>query len=485
MSAESLHVFTLAYPGVAVNPFGVNYKDRVDSSISFSYASSNNIRTLSTHAATTGSDRTGFLYVPELDEASACIDASAPYMYMNNVTRIKDLPSTAQVVAIAPWLSPDCTLSYLRSAQADRVTAFIFFLPDSTQGQPPAANDAAWGLGDGGQWKRYNNYPVYAIAAPPALTILNQLSLYSGNMTTAPYAADLRNRYPDTSLIRLFIDVDLGSTTGIPSIWIFLLIILVVLMTAVGFISCTMHFIQRRRRQDLRRRIVEGQVDVEALGIGRLTIPQETIDKMPLYPYSDSPPTTASSRQTKPFSTFDGSNADAQTSPQHLFQPTCAICLDDYVPSETNVRQLPCRHIYHPECIDTFLRENSSLCPLCKKSALPTGYVPIQITDFMIQRDRVLRRQRIRDAAAGRASIVRGHEERHSADPGSHMSSTEMTNMRRASIRPPASSTGRREWARRRALSMLGPHAPAEEDAQTQQISHFRRLLGRVFPGVG
>lgn len=47
-----------------------------------------------------------------------------------------------------------------------------------------------------------------------------------------------------------------------------------------------MHWVQRRRREALRRRISNGEVDLEALGIKRLTVPQDIIDKMPMYTYT-------------------------------------------------------------------------------------------------------------------------------------------------------------------------------------------------------
>lgn len=43
----------------------------------------------------------------------------------------------------------------------------------------------------------------------------------------------------------------------------------------------------------------------------------------------------------------------------------CCICLTDYDEGET-VRELPCTHIYHQSCIDTWLEVNT-LCPLCKQ----------------------------------------------------------------------------------------------------------------------
>ena len=44
---------------------------------------------------------------------------------------------------------------------------------------------------------------------------------------------------------------------------------------------------------------------------------------------------------------------------------TCCICVDDFKPGQ-EVRELPCQHLFHPSCIDEWLSEHSSVCPLCK-----------------------------------------------------------------------------------------------------------------------
>ena len=51
---------------------------------------------------------------------------------------------------------------------------------------------------------------------------------------------------------------------------------------------------------------------------------------------------------------------------------TCAICVDEFI-EEDQVRVLPCSHIFHPQCIDEWLGNHSSLCPLCKKEVPRQG----------------------------------------------------------------------------------------------------------------
>lgn len=45
----------------------------------------------------------------------------------------------------------------------------------------------------------------------------------------------------------------------------------------------------------------------------------------------------------------------------------CTICLEDFCVGE-KVKVLPCGHEYHCECIEPWLLEKSSLCPLCKQN---------------------------------------------------------------------------------------------------------------------
>lgn len=42
----------------------------------------------------------------------------------------------------------------------------------------------------------------------------------------------------------------------------------------------------------------------------------------------------------------------------------CCICLAKFVDND-ELRELPCTHFFHMECVDKWLRINAS-CPLCK-----------------------------------------------------------------------------------------------------------------------
>lgn len=86
-------------------------------------------------------------------------------------------------------------------------------------------------------------------------------------------------------------------------------------------------------------------------------------------------------------------NSDGSSSHQLTFsQRTCAICLDDFVPGTSLVRELPCTHIFHPECVDTFLMRDGSTCPVCKHNVLPPSFITDQVNNLMVRREQRIRR---------------------------------------------------------------------------------------------
>lgn len=327
----------------------------------------------------------------------------------------------------------------------------------------------------------------------------------------------------------------------------FLLVVLAILLVIIGSTSILMHWIQRRRRLQLRQRVVNGEVDLEALGIKRLTVPQELLNQMPLYVYGTSRPQESPAVDAEKFGSSETPNSrssspspDVQPTPARmssyrptaLDQPTCPICLDDFdAPSATEagttVRELPCRHIFHPECVDTFLRDNSSLCPICKKTCLPAGYCPKNVTNAMVRRERIMRRNRERNGGdqtlhpiteAGAdpldmdtiprpqpshppSSLGQRIARRITSAPapstaaGSSQQMADLSSTPRRSattaggpnVNPPADTTRRREWARQRAIAMLGRRAaPADPDAEeAARTPRWRKVVSTIFPGVG
>ncbi|CAO0803659.1 unnamed protein product [Mucor circinelloides] len=59
-------------------------------------------------------------------------------------------------------------------------------------------------------------------------------------------------------------------------------------------------------------------------------------------------------------------------SPDLIKNINCAICLEDFVPGKNDIRILPCGHGFCVLCIDPWLTQKSTMCPICKWDCLPT-----------------------------------------------------------------------------------------------------------------
>ncbi len=405
------------------------------------------ITTLSA-AGNSGRAFQGLLYVPALPENSGCYNSSKEYV-PENVPRKPTGPTSQgspDYIAFAPWISKECTLEFLQAAGPYRTQnmGFITYLPDNGTTKPPSANDPKWVLNDGGNWRGVYRWPVYAIPGRKGAAIMDTISKYGGDAQSAPNSERLLADYPfpDAKFrVSANIEVDEGATT--PSLWLFLLIVIASLGGALILTSMILHWRARRRRESLRRLITSGELSLDTLGVKKLTVPQDAVNKMPVYTYvcddhnadatderrtSDdtavSPVSTIHSEHSidlaKPtevavrntvskmpipltaFFSIAPPSAEPTTNPiahanapsktfEPAAQPSCPICLDDYISHESIIRQLPCAHIFHPECIDKFLTKNSALCPMCKTCCLPRGYCPPLITSMMMRREREIR----------------------------------------------------------------------------------------------
>jgi hypothetical protein len=58
-------------------------------------------------------------------------------------------------------------------------------------------------------------------------------------------------------------------------------------------------------------------------------------------------------------------------------QTACAICIEEYEEGE-QLRQLPCDHCFHHDCIMPWLTERSPSCPLCKSEVLVEDEASLQ-----------------------------------------------------------------------------------------------------------
>ena len=398
----------------------------------------------------------GLLHVPLLEADSECYNLSRQYV-PNDVVRhgtIGDARLFSNLfMAIAPWISAECTKQYLDAARypGDDFRGMVFYVPGDSTERPPDISSPQWDMDDGGSWKNQYSFPVYAIPGATGQAVVNKLSNFSGISTTSPETKPLLDFYSgySPSAFKIYATVGTNRDGGNPSLWLFLLIVIAALGGGLILTSIFMHWRARRRQARLRRMIVNGEISLNLLGVKKVTVPIDAIHEMPLYIYttaSDFPDNDAlGSQPADPIQTvqptvipnpprpiydpYDKSRSEPTTTATEVpstndppenpppaaeeethqvvdnpnnnpiipktfdadAQPSCPICLDDYIPNLTIVRALPCSHIYHPECIDKFLSRNSSMCPMCKTSALPAGYCPPMITSTMVRRERDLR----------------------------------------------------------------------------------------------
>ncbi|KAI1484457.1 hypothetical protein F5X96DRAFT_664128 [Biscogniauxia mediterranea] len=394
----------------------------LSSQIAYSEDYIGNITTLSTnYVPTSNGVIQGLLYVPDLNRDDSCYDLANEYIPAN-VTRQANLPTTNyKLIAIAPWISIECTRSFLASARSDPLRAMLVYLPGSGATQPPDADSLEWDLNDGDAWKSNNHYPVYAVTGAAGEVMMEQLSLYSGDLSEVPFASQINTTYspnPD-DYVRVWTELTVATKPSTLSLWAFVLIIIGVLLIVIGGTSLLMHCVQNRRRAALRRRVMRGEVNLEALGIKRLSVPMDHIQTFPLFTYNYDPPVSSpTSPKSLPISLaktrseFDSKATTSRVDKAEVslhYQPTCLICLEDFESKKTIIRELSCGHIFHPECIDEFLSELSSLCPLCKASMLPPGHCP-KITNSMVRREVGTRRLRSRsvisDVESGRRRLA-------------------------------------------------------------------------------
>lgn len=156
----------------------------VQGTIQFRFVIDGTIRTLSNTNSPAQESYKGLLFVPSLEaEDGKCNNnLTAPYI-PNNITRRNDIPLfDHDIIGLAPWISPDCALAFLAASRRADARALIFYQPDSQDtAKPPPSGNSVWGLGGNDQWKKDNDYPVYAVPGPSGTNLMHQLSQYSGH----------------------------------------------------------------------------------------------------------------------------------------------------------------------------------------------------------------------------------------------------------------------------------------------------------------
>ncbi|OBR10090.1 Ring finger domain-containing protein [Colletotrichum higginsianum IMI 349063] len=391
-------------------------------SLAYQDTISANLTTLSTtNSETHDGIIRGLLYIPDLSVTDPCYEQQYDIIPRNATTQATLPPSNYNLIALAPWFNATCTRAYLASARLDPIRAFIFYRPNNSTREPQGADSPIWDLEDGDAWRSQNRFPIFAIPGAEGNKMMRQLSLYSGNISQIPFGDQIEQRYEphDDDFVRIWTELTVKDRDSVPAMWTWILTVVGVVLFIIACLSLTMHLVQRRRRISLRRRVLSGEVDLEAMGIKRVTVPVNHVKGFPLFTYSFQPEMASTPSTTRPpkslrsprsMRTDQRTISESTTARSRArrasmnsststvatnYQPQCHICLENYLDRESIIRELPCGHIFHPECIDEFLSLNSSLCPICKRNMLPRNYCP-KITNGMVRRERAIRRLRER-----------------------------------------------------------------------------------------
>lgn len=155
----------------------------------------------------------GLLFVPSLEPHDPCYDITASSVPLN-VTRYEDVSDFGySLVGLAPWVTAECSLSFLSAAQKVGTHAMIFFQPsDNDTGIPPDSNDSRWTINDGDKWRMDNNYPVYAIPGPAGTSLINDLTWYSSETPDDKKDNSTENFALQTTTKRLFARIETGRS---------------------------------------------------------------------------------------------------------------------------------------------------------------------------------------------------------------------------------------------------------------------------------
>ncbi|KAH6681099.1 hypothetical protein F5X68DRAFT_269872 [Plectosphaerella plurivora] len=385
---------------------------------------SQNLTTLLANNLTAPASLKGLLYVPDIPTDNPCYEQQYAVIPRNVTTKARLPPVSPEerltFVAIAPWFNTTCTQAYLASVRLDSPKGLIFYRPNNSTRKPQDVNTPVWSLDDDGAWHTENHFPVFAVSGVEGHKMIEQLSLYSGTLSTVPRSDEIIAGVggDESDYARVLTILRIEDPQNLPAMWTWILIVIGALLFVIACVSLTMHLVQRQRRTSLRRRVISREVDLEAMGIKRMTVPLSHIQSFPVFTYSAQPesvsvPSTPvaarSMRSPRSLRTEHRTTSDVMSSSRTRrssitsfnntvatnYQPQCHICLEHYKDRVTVIREAPCGHIFHPQCIDEFLSMNSSLCPICKKNMLPYGYCP-RITNGMVRRERAVRKLRER-----------------------------------------------------------------------------------------
>ena len=112
--------------------------------------------------------------------------------------------------------------------------------------------------------------------------------------------------------------------------------------------------------------IATSGADGEAGSSGDGQVPQYDHDDL-----ADVPPARPRAGPSRAAPSSSASAQEDDPLPESIGRETCPICIVDFEDGD-DVRVLPCegKHVFHQACVDPWLLELSSSCPICRHGTL-------------------------------------------------------------------------------------------------------------------
>ncbi|RIA90270.1 hypothetical protein C1645_737998 [Glomus cerebriforme] len=258
----------------------------------------------------------GLLYYPGdvCSQTSQAISSNIPKSLMN------------QRIALIEQSASCSVYDQIKAVQKDGAIGAVIY-DDGTTPNSPASKDSI-------------SIPVFNIKKESGDDLMKKLS------ETGPT--------PDGK-IKMVRVVMLPSSSSFNGGWQIAIIVIGAILAASFLVSVLIHcrlYQLRRRERSLMMAQHEASVN------SKLKV--FTLEKSVLKTF----PTKVYNKKRDRFSVATGSSKSANNS------DLCSICLEELVDGET-LRELPCSHLYHMECVDKWLTTKSSQCPLCKQDVTP------------------------------------------------------------------------------------------------------------------
>jgi Ring finger domain len=99
------------------------------------------------------------------------------------------------------------------------------------------------------------------------------------------------------------------------------------------------------------------------------------VEEVPRYEHDELADVPPARPRAGPFFATASSSAQEDPLPESIGRETCPICIVDFEDGD-DVRILPCegKHVFHQACVDPWLLELSSSCPICRHGTLALAF---------------------------------------------------------------------------------------------------------------